>query len=263
MEDDLLPELTDHNDDATYLVVKALTGMIAGVVLPGIGSAIHELYFGVKGSPQEKRNEKSLELLTSAVKRISERVESLSPQALFNNPEFVTILLEAHRMMIRNHREEKLRAIQNCVVNSITQEGLDESRRLLFLQFLDRFTPHHFKFFLYISCKDYQVRHKHKVYKELYKEYGEIDAYDEFELVEREERHFNITICKELSSFGVIVASEDFNRYVEWGSDNRSKISGAPDQRIIKRIKDPSITDYNLTPMGLEFLFFISNLNQE
>ena len=78
--------------------------------------------------------------------------------------------MQATQTAVRNHHEEKLRVLRNFVLNAATSQTKSEDMQLLFLNWIDEFTPMHFKilkFYVYpprsmkkedISLKDWDKK---------------------------------------------------------------------------------------------------------
>jgi hypothetical protein len=85
------------------------------------------------------------------MRSIGERVHVLEERKevdlsqLANNEAFITTMMHASQIAIRNHSSEKLEALKNAVSNSALPHAPDESKQLLFLNFVDSFTPWHMR----------------------------------------------------------------------------------------------------------------------
>jgi len=90
--------------------------------------------------PLDKRMNEFYKNISEAINKHAQQILELS-----SNDRFVTILLQAGNIYIRNHQEEKLKALRNAVINSIETPSYDESIQIVFLSMIDRFTPWHLK----------------------------------------------------------------------------------------------------------------------
>lgn len=95
-------------------------------------------------SPATKRRDRWMdEYLSQAYQLITEKVGFSVVENLHNNELFITGVLQATSIALRNHQKEKLEALKNAIVNSVLPNAPDESLQLTFLNFIDIFTPCH------------------------------------------------------------------------------------------------------------------------
>lgn len=116
-----------------YAVVKA--GISA---VPIVGGAAAELLGLALAPPLEKRRAEWFESVAERLKKVEVKFETLG-----DDPAFVTTVLQATQIATRTHQQEKLRALQNAVVNTALHKLADDNLRSLFLAFVDEFTPAH------------------------------------------------------------------------------------------------------------------------
>jgi len=63
----------------------------------------------------------------------------------------VTAVLEATRIAMRTHQEEKLEALRNMVINSALPNSLDDVKNSIFLGMIDTLTPLHIIVLKYLN----------------------------------------------------------------------------------------------------------------
>jgi hypothetical protein len=126
--------------------------------IPIAGGALAEIFETVFSAPIDKRKEEWLKRLAMTIGELCEKVDGLTPEKLSNNPEFISIYLQASNIAIRTHHEEKLNALNIAVKNSVIQESLDESKKMIFLRLVDQMTPLHIKVFHFLSFTDQYVK---------------------------------------------------------------------------------------------------------
>ena len=139
--------------DYAYGATKA--GLSA---IPLIGGSLTAIFETIFSSPIDKRKEEWLTMLVETVNELCEKVEGLTPEKLSNNPEFISIYLQASNIAIRTHNEEKLKALNAAVKNSVLQKDLDESKKMIFLRLIDQMTPFHIKVFHFLSFTEQYVK---------------------------------------------------------------------------------------------------------
>lgn len=91
-------------------------------------------------APLDKRMQAFFEQVAQKLNDHSKQIEDLA-----SNDRFISTLLQAANIALRNHNEEKLESLRNAVVNSINPPSYDESLHTVFLNLIDRFTAWHLK----------------------------------------------------------------------------------------------------------------------
>jgi hypothetical protein len=66
-------------------------------------------------------------------------------------------MLQATQVAVRSHHVEKLKSLQNAVLNSALQIHPDEDEMLMFLNYIDIFTRWHLKILLFLESKSIRV----------------------------------------------------------------------------------------------------------
>ena len=78
---------------------------------------------------------------------LAERLDALedrpSWEELANDDEFVDVVIASSRIASTTASEEKLEALRNAVVSTLTDETVSEDERAIFLRYIDEFTPSH------------------------------------------------------------------------------------------------------------------------
>ena len=129
-------EKKDHLHDATRIGLN---------LVPYVGGSLAAVFETVFSAPIDNRKKDWLIRLSEIVNELCKKVEDLTPEKLSNNPEFISICLQASNISVRTHHEEKLRALNNAVKNSVLIDSIDESKKMIFLRIIDNLTPIHFR----------------------------------------------------------------------------------------------------------------------
>jgi hypothetical protein len=125
-------------------VAHALTR--AGLsVVPVIGGPLKELFASIVAPPITKRRDEWVESIAKELKELEKGVAGFRIENLAGNENFITIVLQATTIAIRNHQKEKLEALRNAILNSALSCDIEENLQLMFLNFIDTFTPWHIK----------------------------------------------------------------------------------------------------------------------
>lgn len=127
-------------------------------IIPIAGGPLVEIFETVFSAPIDKRKEEWLKRLATTIDELCEKVDGLTSENLSKNSEFISIYLQASNIAIRTHHEEKLKALNNAVKNSVLQKDLDESKKMIFLRFVDQMTPLHIKVFHFLSFPEQYIK---------------------------------------------------------------------------------------------------------
>lgn len=119
-------------------------------VVPYIGGSVAELFGFIVTPSITRRRDKLIQAIGYRLVALEQK-GIIDFNALRNNEAFVTILLQALQIGMRNHREEKLHALQNIVINSAIELEPDEDLKVHFLNLIDSMTALHLVLFVYWS----------------------------------------------------------------------------------------------------------------
>ena len=126
--------------DVAHTLIKAGISFI-----PGIGGAATELFSMIIAPPLEKRRNQWLDDIAERLKSLEGVVDGFRVEDLSQNETFITVVMHATQVAIRNHQQEKLEALRNAVLNAARPDALEDDRQLMFLNFIDELTPWHLK----------------------------------------------------------------------------------------------------------------------
>ncbi|MDO8613834.1 MAG: hypothetical protein Q7R32_13600 [Dehalococcoidia bacterium] len=132
--------------DAAHSVVKA--GLSA---IPFAGGPAAELFSAIITPPLSKRRDEWIESIVERLKGLEEKVDGFSFENLSSDETFITTLMHASQAAIRSHQEEKLEALRNAVVNVAARSAPEEDLQLMFLDFVDTFTPWHLRILKFLD----------------------------------------------------------------------------------------------------------------
>lgn len=132
------PKPNDH--DIAHTVVKA--GLSA---IPIIGGPVSELLSLVVTPSLVKRRDKWIESIAKALKELERHIEDFKIENLRENDSFVSAVMYASGVAIRNHQVEKLEALKNAVLNAAIPNAPEEDYQLMFFNFVDSLTEGHLR----------------------------------------------------------------------------------------------------------------------
>lgn len=126
--------------DHTHTGVRALISAI-----PIVGSPFEIIFSKYYPSPIDKRRDELLQSIHEGLEKLKKTHENLTLEALEKEDIFVTVLLNAVSIAIRNHQKEKKEALRNAVLNAALKIDIDENIQMILLRYVDDFTPLHLK----------------------------------------------------------------------------------------------------------------------
>ena len=122
-------------DDTAHLVATAILSTIPGAA---------ELFEHFIMPPLEKRRELWMEKVSEALRNL-EANYGFNLDHLQSNERFITIVVQATTIAVRNHQKEKIKALQNALINSATNPDIGDDLQLLFIRYIEELTPSHLK----------------------------------------------------------------------------------------------------------------------
>lgn len=122
---------------------SAVRGALAAI--PFVGGAATELFSILIAPPLTQRRDQWLITLAEGLEELRNAVPDFDINSLVGNEVFVTAVLQASQVALRNHQEEKLVALRNAVLNSAVGVNTDENIQLMFLNLIDTMTPWHLR----------------------------------------------------------------------------------------------------------------------
>jgi len=125
-----------NNKDKNYNALKALVSSI-----PAVGSLSVHFYETYIKEPSSQRLHDFLEKLVQELFILKQQIDAVS----FDNPTFQTTFKKAIRIAECEHRQEKLEALRNAVLNSAIPNSFKNDIQAIFLRWIDEFTVSHIR----------------------------------------------------------------------------------------------------------------------
>lgn len=142
--------MTERKKEDTAIVPKSSAGDIAHLLaraglsmVPVFGGAAKEVFAAIVAPPIVKRREEWMEEIGRRLKELEEKIHGFKVENLAENQVFVTTVMYATTIAIRNHQDEKIEALKNAVLNAALPSAPEEDLQMMFLSFVDAFTPWH------------------------------------------------------------------------------------------------------------------------
>ena len=131
---------------AETLMGLAKAGLSGVPVLGGVASELLEVVLG----PQvERRRIEWLNSLAERLQRLEEQFEGFR----LDHPAFISAMLQAGVIALRNHNTEKLAALRNAVLNVAISSTPGEDEHELFIALIDSFTRWHLRILAFMADK--------------------------------------------------------------------------------------------------------------
>lgn len=119
--------------------------------IPVLESPALHLFNLVVTPPLERRLNEWRNTVAERIQQLEGKLESFKVEDLGRNPMFITAVMQATQIALRNHQKEKLEALQNAVVNSAREIDLEDDLQLLFLNLVDSLTLLHLKLLRFLD----------------------------------------------------------------------------------------------------------------
>jgi hypothetical protein len=171
------------NSDKNYNALKAVVSSV-----PAVGSLAVGFFDSYIVPPATQRTYKFLEILVQELEKLKSKIESVD----FESPVFVTTFLHASQIAGRTHKEQKLEALRNIVLNSAIPTSIEDDVLAMFLNWIDGFTA------LHIST----LKHLHYL-----DTYALNELYIYFPMLEQNRAIYN-QVLKDLADRGLISLTE-------------------------------------------------------
>ena len=139
------PSPTEQRQDIAQALIRAGVSLVPG------GGAINELLNLVIVPAVAERQRRWLEALDHELGRLRERMEGFSFEDLQRREDFASAFLRASRIAATTHREEKLEALRNAVLNVAVGNAPDDDLQVVFLSLIEAYTPWHLRLLAFMD----------------------------------------------------------------------------------------------------------------
>ncbi|MTK13866.1 MAG: hypothetical protein F8N39_17925 [Clostridiaceae bacterium] len=134
-----IPEsyLNRKTEDVIYTLILTCFGFIpyGGVFTPLINETIEPPVF--------RRFKSFLTSVSLDLIELQNRMDNFDLTELLDDENFITVIIQATQIAIRNHQKEKLEVLRNAVLNSALPINIENDMQLTFLSYIDTFTTVH------------------------------------------------------------------------------------------------------------------------
>ncbi len=162
MADDPIPPLP--RPEAKDLARQLGKAAVAGVPVAGGPGA--ELYDLVVPSSFNRRRDGWYEHLADVVNELTKR--GVNIEDLVDDEEFVTAMIQASRIALGTHIEQKLELLKNAVVNMALPERPPDFLAARYLSWVDELSPEHFVVLTYAADPEAWFAGKDQTFPDIY-----------------------------------------------------------------------------------------------
>jgi hypothetical protein len=137
--------------DIAHAIVRAGVSSV-----PLVGAAATELLQLLITPPLEKRRDEWMNKIGLALLEL-EMDRGIHIEDLQMNEAFITVMMQASQVAIRNHQQEKIQALRNVVFNTALSTNISEDLQSQFIRYIDELTPSHFALLKVFVDKEQQL----------------------------------------------------------------------------------------------------------
>jgi len=200
-DEDLVNKPHPGGWDIAHTATKALLSAV-----PWVGGSVSEIFAAIITPPLTKRKDEWIISIAAGLTALEKTVEDFKIENLSQNNVFLTTVLHASQAAIRNHHQEKLKALRNSVLTAAVAPSQEDNLTLVFVRYIDELTPQHFRLLQFFSDNEQRLNHIQS-YEELYKEVLTISpeltaTRDEFKL-----------LCADLTARNLLRISQDIEDF--------------------------------------------------
>jgi len=136
---------TNPPTDPTWVQVSSDGAEIILNFVPVVGGALATGLSKAMGYKLNKRRDKWLHDLAEKVQEVSNRVDGLDPDEMYESDAFVDAVVTATRIADRTSQDEKLALLRNAVVNSVSGTAPDLDLQQVYFGLIDELTVTHLR----------------------------------------------------------------------------------------------------------------------
>lgn len=204
MSENIENDLRNSKSDYLHTLTKSALSSI-----PLAGSAVSEIFNMIIAPPIEQRRDNWIKQIYNSLIELKNKVDSFDISKLKDNPVFISVFMQATQIAIKNHQSEKLAALQNAIVNSAKNIGIDETKQLIFLKLIDDLSVWHLKVLYYLQNPNKRFQERGISKPNLIMGSASVPLKTYYPELANEDAFLNL-IIKDLYSAGLI-GSQDLN----------------------------------------------------
>jgi hypothetical protein len=177
-----------------------------------------------------------MEHVARAIEEITNR-KALSAESLQNNDSFISFLYQATIVALKNHQREKINALRNAIVGSVTSEQISEDLKFQFLRYIDDLSVTHLSM---LTCLNKQAG-----------QFAGLETLEE--IYQYLERYMGVSL--ERGAFRVFLNDLEGRFLIRTG--DLKELPEFSSTKVVLLAESSAIRQLEVTPLGLTFLSFI------
>lgn len=272
-----LTEFPEKNtSDLIYqiiLILLGIGGQIAGKVLVAPADLpLSALLTSSIDPPVIERRNRWLKQVAEKLESTVSDVKVLNKMLSTDSERFISLLMHALPIAVKNHQKEKLESLANIVINSYTSKIINEDIEFALLSIVDKVTPSH----IYVlQTFDWKWKRENT----LHTSNGEIVKFDETYPKFKSDEQFFYWIVKDLINLNLLhndIGNPTFGSGPLWRYDEERGYHTASQELLLQEarsrresIKEElerknkiDISNLKVSKMGEKFLSYISDKNE-
>ncbi len=119
--------------------------------IPIVGGSASEIFAQIITSQLEKRRDEWIESIANHLLKLEKKIDNFEIINLSENEEFITCLIYASQVALRNHQKDKIESLKNIVLNEALSINIEQDKKLMFIKFIDDLTPSHLKLLWFLN----------------------------------------------------------------------------------------------------------------
>lgn len=139
IDKELIDPMIEPSSEKAHRIARSTLSMV-----PLIGGTSVEAFNAIIEPPMLKRKTEWMVQVTEVINKLLDD-GVITENTLQNNERFMTTLINASAIAIKNHDQEKLKALRNVICNSAMGKSPDDVMQNVYLQAIDSFTSWHIK----------------------------------------------------------------------------------------------------------------------
>lgn len=227
------PIPTESAGDRLHQVVQA--GLSA---IPVAGGPAAVAFSSLVKMPIQRRWKAFFEDVVQRLDRL-EQTDRVKLDDLCGNDEFVSTVMQASQVAVRNHQQEKIDALRNAILNAALGQAPEDAKREMFLALIDSFGVWHLRALAFLGDPDGWVRlHGINMQDNLICKSVDAALYNQFGELYREP-DFRRALIRDLRGHALIQNSDAEFEFAAAKTGRRTAATTALGREFLRFITDP------------------------
>ncbi|HEV2499884.1 MAG TPA: hypothetical protein VGY31_09930 [Terriglobia bacterium] len=138
-------------------------GMRAVIAAAPFGGSVNELLSAVLTPPLVRRRDEWFKELAGRLEKLEGKVDGFKIEKLADNEQFVSATVQATRIALATHQQEKRKMLQNALLKIAVGDGPGDEMQQVYLNAVETFLPSHIKVLRALWSGTQELINKHHV----------------------------------------------------------------------------------------------------